>query len=58
MTPTRRLDVPVGYDFAGTVGGLPMGRHDPCLRFVDGVLSWAARTPDGLGTLRLHRDGD
>jgi len=49
--------VPVGYDFAGTVGGLPMGRHDPCLRIADGGLWWAARTPDGLGTLRLQRDG-
>ncbi len=58
MTAVRRLAVPEAYDFVGTVGGLPMGAHDPCLRFVDGVLWWVARTPSGLGTLRLHGDGD
>jgi 3-methyladenine DNA glycosylase/8-oxoguanine DNA glycosylase len=59
MSPpvTRRLAVPDGYDFAGTVSQLPMGRHDPCLRVVDGVFWWVTRTPDGLGTLCLRRDG-
>lgn len=55
--PSRRLAVPEAYDFLGTVGPLPMGRHDPCLRIVDGVFWWVARTPDGLGTLRLRREG-
>lgn len=53
----RRMSVPEAYDFAGTVGQLPMGRHDPCLRLVDGVFWWVARTPCGIGTLRLARDG-
>jgi 3-methyladenine DNA glycosylase/8-oxoguanine DNA glycosylase len=57
MTATRHLAVPEAYDFAGTVGTLPMGHHDPCLRFVDGVLWWVARTPDGVGTLRLRPEG-
>jgi 3-methyladenine DNA glycosylase/8-oxoguanine DNA glycosylase len=54
----RRLAVPDRYDFAGTVGALPMGRHDPCVRMVDGVFWWVTRTPDGLATLCLRRDGD
>src|SRR5258705_3537760 len=54
---TRRLVVPEGYDFAGTVRELPMGRHDPCLRIADGAFWWATRTPDGLATLSLRRDG-
>jgi 3-methyladenine DNA glycosylase/8-oxoguanine DNA glycosylase len=59
MTPsaTRRLRPPDRYDFAGTVGALPMGRHDPCLRLVDGVFWWVTRTPQGLATLSLRRDG-
>jgi 3-methyladenine DNA glycosylase/8-oxoguanine DNA glycosylase len=54
---TRSLVVPDRYDFAGTVGQLPMGRHDPCCRIIDGVFWWVARTPDGLGTLCLRREG-
>jgi 3-methyladenine DNA glycosylase/8-oxoguanine DNA glycosylase len=34
-----------------------MGGHDPCLRIVGGAFWWATRTPDGLGTLSLCRDG-
>jgi 3-methyladenine DNA glycosylase/8-oxoguanine DNA glycosylase len=56
-TVSRALTVPAEYDFAGTLGQLPMGRHDPCLRLVDGVFWWVARTPDGIGTLCLRRDG-
>jgi 3-methyladenine DNA glycosylase/8-oxoguanine DNA glycosylase len=56
-TVTRALTVPADYDFGGTLGQLPMGRHDPCLRLVDGVFWWVARTPDGVGTLCLRRDG-
>jgi len=56
-TVTRTLAVPEGYDFAGTVGQLPMGRHDPCQRFIDGVFWRVTRTPDGLATLSLRRDG-
>jgi 3-methyladenine DNA glycosylase/8-oxoguanine DNA glycosylase len=57
-TVTRTLAVPEGYDFAGTVGQLPMGRHDPCQRLADGVFWWVTRTPDGLATLSLRRDAD
>jgi 3-methyladenine DNA glycosylase/8-oxoguanine DNA glycosylase len=53
----RRLDLPVGYDFARTVGALPMGRHDPCFRIAQGAFWWATRTPDGPATLSLRRDG-
>ena len=53
----RRLDLPDRYDFAGTVGQLPMGGHDPCLRIAAGSFWWATRTPDGPATLRLTRDG-
>ncbi|MBX6748733.1 MAG: DNA-3-methyladenine glycosylase 2 family protein, partial [Micromonosporaceae bacterium] len=56
-TLTRTLTVPDGYDFAGTVGQLPMGRHDPCQRLADGVFWWVTRTPDGPATLSLRRDG-
>jgi 3-methyladenine DNA glycosylase/8-oxoguanine DNA glycosylase len=54
---TLRLALPDGYDFGGTIGALPMGRHDPSLRIAQGAFWWAARTPDGLGTLSLLRDG-
>ncbi|MGN9914330.1 DNA-3-methyladenine glycosylase family protein [Phytohabitans sp. LJ34] len=37
---------------------LAMGRHDPCARFVDGAFWYASRTPDGPGSLALHRDGE
>ena len=59
MSPpvTRRLALPEEYDFAGTVSPLPMGRHDPCVRIVDGTFWWVSRTPDGVGTLALQRDG-
>jgi len=57
VTLTRRLALPAPYDFAGTVGGLAMGRHDPCARVALGAFWWATRTPDGPGTLRLRRDG-
>jgi 3-methyladenine DNA glycosylase/8-oxoguanine DNA glycosylase len=51
------MPLPAGYDFARTVGALPMGRHDPCFRIADGAFWWATRTPDGPATLNLHRDG-
>ena len=54
----RRLTVPAGYDFLGTVSPLQFGPSDPCVRVVDGSFWWVARTPDGLGTLRLHPDRD
>jgi 3-methyladenine DNA glycosylase/8-oxoguanine DNA glycosylase len=54
---TRRLAVPDRYDFGATVGQLPMGGHDPCLRIAAGAFWWATRTPDGPATLRLRRDG-
>ncbi|NUO61231.1 MAG: DNA-3-methyladenine glycosylase 2 family protein [Hamadaea sp.] len=52
-----KLDLPTGYDFTGTLGQLSLGTHDPCRRFIDGVFWHAARTPDGPGSLGLHRDG-
>jgi 3-methyladenine DNA glycosylase/8-oxoguanine DNA glycosylase len=51
------MALPEGYDFGGTVGALLMGRHDPCQRIAQGAFWWATRTPDGLATLRLHREG-
>jgi 3-methyladenine DNA glycosylase/8-oxoguanine DNA glycosylase len=54
---TRQLELPVRYDFDGTLGQLSMGTHDPCVRFIDGVFWLAARTPTGPGSLGLHRDG-
>lgn len=57
MTVDRKLSLPERYQFAGTLGQVPMGRHDPCARFVDGAFWWATRTPQGPGTLRLTRDG-
>jgi 3-methyladenine DNA glycosylase/8-oxoguanine DNA glycosylase len=53
---SRRLPLPDRFDFAGTIGVLAMGRHDPCARVADGALWWATRTPNGPATLRLHRD--
>ncbi len=52
------MAVPDGYDFARTVGALPMSRHDPCMRVVDGAFWFATRTPAGLATLSLARDGE
>jgi 3-methyladenine DNA glycosylase/8-oxoguanine DNA glycosylase len=54
---TRQLELPARYDFTGTLGQLSMGTHDPCARFVDGVFRIAARTPTGVGSLAVHRDG-
>jgi 3-methyladenine DNA glycosylase/8-oxoguanine DNA glycosylase len=54
---TRRIALPERYDFAGTVGTLPMGRHDPSFRIAQGAFWWATRTPDGLATLSLRREG-
>lgn len=53
---TRTLRLTGPYHFAGSVGLLPLGRHDPCARFVDGVFYWATRTPDGPATLALWRE--
>lgn len=53
----RVLTPPEGYHLAGSVGMLAMGRHDPCARFVEGTFWYASRTPDGPGSLSLHRDG-
>jgi len=53
----RVLTPPEGYHLAGSAGMLAMGRHDPCARFIDGAFWYASRTPDGPGSLSLHRDG-
>jgi 3-methyladenine DNA glycosylase/8-oxoguanine DNA glycosylase len=52
-----RFDLPERYDFAGTLGGLAMNRHDPCARVGGRQAFWALRTPDGAATLHLSRDG-
>ncbi len=55
--PTRELPLPARYDFARTIGALPMGRHDPCFTITEGAFWWATRTPAGPATLSLRRDG-
>jgi 3-methyladenine DNA glycosylase/8-oxoguanine DNA glycosylase len=35
------------------VGGLGLGRHDPCARWIEGSYWFAARTPAGPGSIRL-----
>jgi 3-methyladenine DNA glycosylase/8-oxoguanine DNA glycosylase len=55
---TRWLPVPERYDFEGTVGTLPMGRHDPCVRLTEGALWWVTRTPTGIASLHLRPYGD
>ncbi len=52
---TRRMAAPERYHLAGSVRGLQVPVHDPCARMVGGVFWWAARTPQGPGTLSLHR---
>jgi 3-methyladenine DNA glycosylase/8-oxoguanine DNA glycosylase len=53
----RRMLPPAGYRLSITAGQLSLGRHDPCARFLDRRFWWAVRTPDGPGSLSLHRDG-
>jgi 3-methyladenine DNA glycosylase/8-oxoguanine DNA glycosylase len=53
----RRLPLPARYDFGATIGPLAWGRHDPCTRVAQGGFWWVARTPSGLGTLFLRREG-
>lgn len=55
VVATRELALPEGYDFAATVGALPISAHDPCFRIADGAFWWATRTPDGPATLSLRR---
>jgi 3-methyladenine DNA glycosylase/8-oxoguanine DNA glycosylase len=54
----RRMPLPDPYDLASTLAALRPLRHDPATLLDDGELWWAARTPDGPGTLHLRRDGD
>ncbi len=56
MPLTRRLTPPPRYDFAGTLGALRTGPHDPTARLDRAGLAWAARTPDGPGALLVERD--
>jgi 3-methyladenine DNA glycosylase/8-oxoguanine DNA glycosylase len=35
------------------VGGLGLGRHDPCARWIDGSYWFAARTPHGSASIKL-----
>jgi 3-methyladenine DNA glycosylase/8-oxoguanine DNA glycosylase len=57
VAPTRLLPLPERYDFAATIGAIPMGGHDPCARIAGGAFWWATRTPDGAATLSLRREG-
>lgn len=51
-------ELPERYDFAGTLGQLPLGRYDPCAHFTRGSFWLAAHTPDGPGYVRLWREDD
>lgn len=57
-TGARRMPLPDPYDLAGTLAALRPLRHDPAARLDGAEFWWAARTPDGPGTLHLRRDGD
>lgn len=56
-TVIRRLPLPDGYHFTGTLGSLLAVRADPCGRLGDAECRLAARTPDGPATLHLARVG-
>ncbi|WFE44244.1 DNA-3-methyladenine glycosylase 2 family protein [Verrucosispora sp. WMMD1129] len=56
-TTKRVLRTPAGYRFAASVRSLTFSPYDPCARMIAGVFWWAARTPDGPGTLALRPEG-
>lgn len=56
-TVTRRLPLPDGYHFTGTLRSLLVPRHDPCGKLVDGEFWLSARTPEGSASLHLARVG-
>ncbi|AGL20127.1 hypothetical protein L083_6617 [Actinoplanes sp. N902-109] len=53
----RRLTVPEGYHFVGTLRALLVVRYDPCGKLADGAFALAGRTPDGPASLHLTRAG-
>lgn len=55
--PIRRMRLPERYDLARTVSALALVRGDPTLRVSATQMWWATRTPAGVGTLTLRRDG-
>jgi len=55
VTVQRVMRAPEGYHLGGSVGPIPMGRHDPCARFVGATFWWATHTPEGPATLSLTR---
>ncbi|MGA8112947.1 MAG: DNA-3-methyladenine glycosylase 2 family protein [Actinocatenispora sp.] len=57
-TPTRLLALPARYDFGRTLGALRFGPRDPTVRLGPDDLWRASRTPQGPGTLHLHRSCD
>jgi 3-methyladenine DNA glycosylase/8-oxoguanine DNA glycosylase len=57
VTKTRRLGLPDGYDFHGTLRSLLVVRHDPCGTLAGDECRLAARTPEGPGSLHLARVG-
>jgi 3-methyladenine DNA glycosylase/8-oxoguanine DNA glycosylase len=56
-TQTRRLTVPDGYHFAGTVRSLLVRSGDQTGRLADRQFCLAMRTPDGPATLHLAFSG-
>jgi 3-methyladenine DNA glycosylase/8-oxoguanine DNA glycosylase len=54
-TVTRTLPTPEGYRFTASVATLLTRRTDPCATLTGRDLFFAARTPDGPGTLHLRR---
>jgi len=55
VTLQRVMRAPEGYHLGGSVGPIPMGRHDPCARFVGATFWWATHTPEGPATLSITR---
>jgi len=56
-TVVRRMAPPASYHLSASLAQLCLGRHDPSARFVAGRFWWAVRTPEGPGSLSLHREG-
>ncbi|WP_344173329.1 DNA-3-methyladenine glycosylase 2 family protein [Pilimelia columellifera] len=54
MGVDRVMGTPPGYRLGWLARLLTFSAHDPCARFLDGSLWWAARTPEGPGTLWLR----
>ncbi|WP_142002313.1 DNA-3-methyladenine glycosylase family protein [Amycolatopsis cihanbeyliensis] len=54
--PERTWRPPFPLDLAAVLAPLQRGRGDPCLRRDEGGVAWlTGNTPDGAGTLAVHR---